>query len=116
MTKGLNMSEVVYKPDSQSTDEFIVMVNPDQYTSWRHGNTTIPLADVVECMLEDTYAAFHVYHTGQGTQGILGQVSKQQLDTVFGTHKQDEAVMAVLQNGHLQHGKMRNRDKSSRNS
>lgn len=48
MTKT-QLSEVVYKPDPHSTDEFIVIVNPDQYTSWRHGNTSIPLADVVEC-------------------------------------------------------------------
>lgn len=43
------LSEVVYKPDSQSTDEFIVIVNPDSYQSWRSGNRTIPLADVVDC-------------------------------------------------------------------
>ncbi|WFD03705.1 peroxisome-assembly ATPase [Malassezia obtusa] len=106
MTKT-QLSEVVYKPDPHSTDEFIVIVNPDQYTSWRHGNTSIPLADVVE--------SFHVYHSGQGTQGLLGQVSKQQLDSVFGSHK-DDAIIAVLQNGHLQHGKMRGKDKSGRNS
>ncbi|KAI3623551.1 hypothetical protein GLX27_004342 [Malassezia furfur] len=102
------LSEVVYKPDSQSTDEFIVIVNPDAYQSWSSGNRTIPLADVVD--------SFHIYHSGQGSQGILGQVSKQQLDTVFGTTKEDEAVVLVLERGHLQHGKMRNHDKSGRNS
>ena len=51
-----------------------------------------------------THAAFHIYHSGQGSQGILGQVSKQQLDNVFGTTKEDEAVVLVLERGHLQHG------------
>lgn len=31
-------------------------------------------------------------------------MSKQQLDTVFGTHKEDEAVVKILQYGHLQAG------------
>lgn len=48
--------------------------------------------------------AFHIYHSGQGNQGILGQVSKQQLDAVFGTTKEDDAIIKILENGHLQAG------------
>ncbi|WFD39917.1 peroxisome-assembly ATPase [Malassezia japonica] len=100
------VSQVIYKPDPMSTDEFLVIVNPETFTSWRNGDTTIPLADVVD--------SFHIYHSGQGNQGILGQVSKQQLDTVFGTHKEDEAVVKILQYGHLQAGTLKGNDNSGR--
>jgi hypothetical protein len=40
--------KVVYKPDSQSTDEFMVIVNAEEYKKWIKGDKTIPLADVVD--------------------------------------------------------------------
>ena len=42
------LTRVVYKADPMSTDEYIVIVNPEAYVSWRNGDKTIPLADVVE--------------------------------------------------------------------
>ncbi|KAN0064158.1 hypothetical protein ACQY0O_003325 [Thecaphora frezii] len=86
--------KVVYKPDSQSTDEYIVIVNGDVYQKWIKGDKTIPLVEVVD--------AFQVFHSGQGAQGLLGRVSKQQLDAVFGTTKEDDAVVTVLERGQLQ--------------
>ncbi|KAL1739994.1 ribosome maturation protein [Schizophyllum fasciatum] len=89
MTK--NVTKVVYKPDSQSTDEYIVIVNADEYKRWKDGDKTIPLVEVVD--------AFEVYFSNQGNQGILGRASKQQLDSVFGTTKDDEVVTKVLEAG-----------------
>ncbi|EPQ27637.1 uncharacterized protein PFL1_04775 [Pseudozyma flocculosa PF-1] len=86
--------KVVYKPDSQSTDEFMMIVNQDEYQKWIKGDKTIPLTEVVD--------SFQVFHTGQGAQGIMGQPSKQQLDTVFGTHKDDEVAKILLERGQLQ--------------
>jgi len=94
MTKSV--TKVVYKPDSQSTDEFIAIVNPVEYRKWKNGDTTVPLSEVVD--------SFEIFHSGQGSQGILGKVSKQQLDTVFGTHDDLDAMKILLENGKDQAG------------
>ncbi|KII95036.1 hypothetical protein PLICRDRAFT_86454 [Plicaturopsis crispa FD-325 SS-3] len=91
-----SLTKVVYKPDSQSTDEFIAIVNPEEYKKWKDGGDTIPLADVVD--------SFQVFHSGQGTQGILGKPSKQQLDTVFGTSKDIDVIEILLKKGSPQAG------------
>merc|ERR1712157_226654 len=86
--------KVVFKPDSQSTDEFMVIVNGDEYKKWIKGDKTIPLADVVD--------SFDVFHTGTGAQGIMGRPSKQLLDTVFESHKDVDVVTHILERGQLQ--------------
>lgn len=43
--------------------------------------------------------AFDIFYTEQGNQGHLGKASKQQLDTVFGTSKDDEAVKKLIELG-----------------
>ncbi len=43
--------------------------------------------------------AFDVFHSTQGAQGILGKASNQQLDNVFGTHKDVDVVQQLLQKG-----------------
>lgn len=43
-----------------------------------------------------------IFHTGQGTQGIMRPPSDQQLDAVFGTKKVDEAILIILEKGDLQ--------------
>lgn len=48
--------------------------------------------------------AFNVFHSGQGSQGILGKASNQQLDNDFGTHKDVDVITAVLQKGKEQSG------------
>lgn len=102
------ITRVIYKPDPMSTDEYIVIVNPEAYVSWRNGDKTIPLADVVE--------TFQIMTSGQGQQGIMGQVSKQQLHAVFGTTKEDEAIVKLLEQGMFRSGTLKPNDKSSRNS
>jgi hypothetical protein len=63
--------KVVYKPSVESSELFQVIVNGEEYKKWKGGDTTIPLADVVD--------AFQVFSTGAGTQGIMGKPSKQQV-------------------------------------
>ncbi|KAK0491410.1 DUF1960-domain-containing protein [Armillaria novae-zelandiae] len=94
MTKSI--SKVIYKPDSQSTDEYCLLVNTEEYKKWKAGGeySSIPLADVL-----DSYQAFH---SGQGPQGILGKPSNQQLDTVFGTSKDVDVALIILEKGRHQ--------------
>ncbi|WFD20794.1 peroxisome-assembly ATPase [Malassezia caprae] len=106
MTKA-NISKVIFKNDPMSTDEYIVIVNPETYVSWRNGDKTIPLADVVD--------SFQIFSSGQGSQGIMGQLSKQELHTVFGTSNADDAIVKVLEEGTLQAGTLRGNDNSGRN-
>ncbi|KAJ7274581.1 ribosome maturation protein [Mycena haematopus] len=87
-------SKVIYKPDSQSTEEFTCIVNSEEFNKWKEGDTTIPLAEVVD--------SFQVFVSSQGAQGVLGKPSNQQLDTVFQTHKDVDVVTIILQQGREQ--------------
>ncbi|PSR93788.1 hypothetical protein PHLCEN_2v4683 [Hermanssonia centrifuga] len=78
MTKAL--TKVIYKPSTQSSEEFTVIVNLEEYKKWKEG-------------------AFDVFHSTQGAQGILGKASNQQLDNIFGTHKDVDVVQQLLQKG-----------------
>ncbi|OAX44047.1 DUF1960-domain-containing protein [Rhizopogon vinicolor AM-OR11-026] len=90
------LTKVVYKPDTQSTEEYTVIVNPVEYKKWKDGDRSTPIAEVVD--------SFKVFHSGQGAQGILGTPSKQQLDTVFGTTKDINVVTVILEKGKEQSG------------
>jgi len=59
-------------------------------------DTTIPLVEVVD--------SFTIFYSFQGSQGLLHKPSQQQLDNVFGTHKDVEVVEFILKNGKEQHG------------
>jgi len=85
------MLKVVYKPDTMSTEEYILIVDPEEYNAYKAGDTSIPLTRVVD--------SFAIFYTEQGNQGHLGKASKQQLDTVFGTTKEDEAVKKLIELG-----------------
>jgi hypothetical protein len=50
----------------------------------------------------DLSPAFKVFSSSQGAQGILGLASKQQLDTVFGTHNDIDVVTKILKEGREQ--------------
>ncbi|KAI0960400.1 hypothetical protein AcW1_004923 [Taiwanofungus camphoratus] len=147
-----SLSKVVYKPDTQSTDEYIVIVNPQEYQRWkaggasfsspyrcatdvtsrpRHVNPTFPLrvrgsalippaarsrsqtsstvrTPITACrsrvLRHTVHTAFQVFFSNQGAQGLLGQASRQQLDSVFGTHKDTDAVEQLLNKGEMQAG------------
>jgi len=85
------ITRVIYKPDSQSSDEYMCVVNPEEYKKWKAGDTTIPLVDVVD--------SFSVFFSNQGNQGVLGQASKQQLENTFGTSKDVDVITYMLKNG-----------------
>ncbi|CAD6954287.1 unnamed protein product [Tilletia controversa] len=89
-----NVSKVVYQPDTQSTDSYIVIVNADEFKKWHDGDKTIPLIEVVD--------AFDVFHSNQGAQGHLNRASKQQLDSVFGSSNETDCVTQILEKGSLQ--------------
>ncbi|SCV68701.1 BQ2448_822 [Microbotryum intermedium] len=79
-----------------STDEYIVFVADESgplesAKKWAAGDKTIPLVDIVD--------SFDVFHTGQGSQGLMQRPSKQELDSVFGTHNDTEIVEIVLEKG-----------------
>ncbi|KAJ6538523.1 ribosome maturation protein [Mycena vulgaris] len=87
-------SKVIYKPDSQSTEEYTVIVNTEEFKKWKEGGYSIPLADVVD--------SFQVFFSAQGAQGVLGKPSNQQLDTTFETHKDVDVVTIILEKGREQ--------------
>ncbi|KAF8514844.1 hypothetical protein BU17DRAFT_94097 [Hysterangium stoloniferum] len=99
----MTLHKLIYRTESQSTqsvDEFILMVDLEEYKKWQSGGMlitreTIPHAQVVD--------SFDVFHVGPGN-GKLGKASKQQLENVFGTSKNDDVVAFILENGILQNG------------
>ncbi|KAF5358918.1 hypothetical protein D9758_004862 [Tetrapyrgos nigripes] len=114
---GKELTKVIYKPDPNKTEEFTVIVNPEEFKKWKDGgefliadlyamsqyadwfllaDTSIPLVDVVD--------SFSVFHSDQGSQGRLGQASKQQLENLFGTSKDVEVVEQILNKGKSQAG------------
>jgi len=86
-----SITKVIYKPDSQSSDEFICVVNPDELKKWKDGDTTIPLIQVVD--------SFQVFFSNQGNQGLLGKPSKQQLENTFGTSVDVDVIKLILSKG-----------------
>ncbi|KAF9651076.1 DUF1960-domain-containing protein [Thelephora ganbajun] len=97
---GKAITKVIYKPDSQSTDEYLIIVNPEEYKKYKAGGElcreTIPLANVVD--------SFKIFFSNQGGQGILGKPSKQQLETVFGTSVDVDVIKLMIQKGKEQSG------------
>ncbi|KAI0331239.1 DUF1960-domain-containing protein [Cubamyces sp. BRFM 1775] len=126
------LTKVVYKPSPEATEDFIVIVNPAEYKRWKNGETSIPLAEVVDCECPFVHqvvwppppavhapergsqsvltpghdrSAFQVFWSNQGAQGLLGTPSNQQLDNVFGTHKDVDVITQILQKGKEESGK-----------
>lgn len=70
--------------------------SPVHSHSFNHTFTS-DVTRIIPFMSHDT--VFSVFYTEQGNQGILGKASKQQLDTVFGTSKEDEAIKKLIELG-----------------
>lgn len=98
MAKGnqRTLTKVVYKPSTQSTDEFTVIVNAEEYKQYQNDPSSVNLIDVVD--------STDVFFSNQGAQGILGKPSKQQLENVFGTSNSMEVIAQILQKGKSQQG------------
>ncbi|CAG7848810.1 SubName: Full=Uncharacterized protein {ECO:0000313/EMBL:CCA68136.1} [Serendipita indica DSM 11827] len=93
MTKSL--TKLIYKPDSQSTDEYIMFVNADEYRKYSSGDSSVPIVEVVD--------SYDVFFSTQGNQGKLGKASNQQLESVFNTKNEDRIAEFMLKNGVMQH-------------
>jgi len=92
MTKSVSV--LVYKPDSQSTDEMIMIIeDAAAYKKWKDGDHSIPLVEILD--------GFDVYHSGQGSQGNMGKASKQTLETIFDTSNEDAIAQIMLEKGTL---------------
>ncbi|KAI0375883.1 DUF1960-domain-containing protein [Pilatotrama ljubarskyi] len=91
------LTKIVYKPFPESTEDYIVIVNPAEYKRWKAGGISIPLTEVVD--------SFQIFWSNQGSQGLLGTPSNQQLENVFGTHKDVDVITQILQKGKEETGK-----------
>ncbi|KAI0774491.1 ribosome maturation protein [Fomes fomentarius] len=91
------VTKVVYRPSAESNEDYIVIVNPEEYKRWKAGGMSIPLAEVVD--------SFDVFWSNQGAQGLLGRPSNQQLENVFGSSKDVDVVKAILEKGKEESGK-----------
>lgn len=67
-----------------------------QYKKYKEDSSSVPLVEVVD--------SFEIFFSSTGATGTLGKASKQQLDTVFGTSKDIDAVSKLLELGKLQKG------------
>lgn len=100
MTRGdVTHVKVHYKGNDQ---DFVIFVDSvDDYQKWR-GDKSVPLAQVV--------SSFKVFTTlNHGAQGLLEGASKSTLENEFGTSKEDEAVLKILEKGSLQEFEMAER-------
>ncbi|KAG8810306.1 hypothetical protein FRC18_004124 [Serendipita sp. 400] len=92
MTK--QVTKLIYKPDTQSTEEYIMFVNHEEFEKYSGGDKSIPIVEVVD--------SYDVFVSSQGNQGVLGKASNQQLENVFNTTKSDQIVDFMLKNGVMQ--------------
>ncbi|KAF1955390.1 putative RNA binding protein, partial [Byssothecium circinans] len=78
-----------------SDDDYIIFVDSVKaFEEWRK-DSSIPLAQVV--------SGWKVFVTHKhGNQGVLDTASKQQLESEFGTSKDDDVVKAILEKGTVQ--------------
>lgn len=94
---GRELTKIVYKHSPEVNEEFIIIVNPAEYKRWKEGETSIPLAEVVD--------SFEIFWSNQGAQGLLGRPSKQQLENVFGASKDVDVITQILEKGKEESGK-----------
>ncbi|KAH7343538.1 DUF1960-domain-containing protein [Rhizoctonia solani] len=80
---GKEVTIVIYKPSTQSTEEYMIVVNPEE--------VSIPLALIVD--------SFTVFHSSTGHTGQWGKASTQQLESVFNSKHEDEAAKQILDKG-----------------
>ncbi|KAI0307000.1 DUF1960-domain-containing protein [Multifurca ochricompacta] len=80
-----SITKVVFKPDTNASDVFLVIVNPVEYKKWKDGVNVL-----------DSY---EILSSNQGPQGLLRRPSKQELDNVFGTHTDVDVIQQILEKG-----------------
>ncbi|KAH9045233.1 hypothetical protein EDB85DRAFT_2137322 [Lactarius pseudohatsudake] len=112
---GKSATKVVYKPDPNASDVFLVLVNPVEYKKWKGGDRYIPLDPGSFHVEVDkntpsgpslwfrwSIVSFEIFSSNQGPQGLLCRPSKQQLDTVFNTHVDDDVIQQILEKGKVE--------------
>ncbi|KAL5636699.1 hypothetical protein ACGC1H_000608 [Rhizoctonia solani] len=82
---------VIYKPSTQSTEEYMIVVNPEEYKKYKDGGESVALALVVD--------SFDVFHSSTGHTGHWGKASNQQLEEAFESTKLEDAVKQILDKG-----------------
>jgi ribosome maturation protein Sdo1 len=83
-----------------STDDFIVFVDSEEALQKWKGDRSIPLAQVVN--------SFKIMVTHKhGAQGQLDEASNASLENEFGTKKEDEVIIKILEQGQLQTSEVR---------
>ncbi|KAI9817227.1 MAG: hypothetical protein M1827_001340 [Pycnora praestabilis] len=76
-------------------DDFIIFVDDAQAVRDWKNDKTIPLAQVV--------SGWKVFVTHKhGAQGVLDSASNSTLENEFGTHKEDDVVIQILEKGDVQ--------------
>lgn len=101
MTRGdVNHLKVHYK-GSDDEDYVVFLDSAEDYQKWR-SDKSVPLAQVV--------SSFKVFTTHKhGPQGLLEGASNAMLENEFGTSKDDEAVLQILEKGSMQEFEMAER-------
>ncbi|KAF8709529.1 MutL C terminal dimerization domain, partial [Rhizoctonia solani] len=90
---------VTYKPDTQSTEEYMIVVNPDEYKKYKDGDQLITDKFISSVALALVVDSFTIFHSSTGHTGQWGEASKQQLEGTFGTSKEDDVVGQILNKG-----------------
>jgi len=91
------VTKVHYKGN---TDDFIVYVESEEDLKAWKGDRSIPLAQVVD--------SFQIMVTHKhGAQGHMDTASKASLENEFGTHKEDDCIVQILEKGDMQHVSVR---------
>ncbi|KXL42874.1 hypothetical protein M433DRAFT_8741 [Acidomyces richmondensis BFW] len=94
MPRGNDTQAKCHYKGPQTGDDFIVFVeSPKAVQDWKK-DSSIPLVQVAN--------SFDVFVTHrQGAQGILDRASKAQLESEFGTSREDDVVKAILEKGNV---------------
>ncbi|KAI5299984.1 hypothetical protein KEM55_000678 [Ascosphaera atra] len=93
MGRGNVVNEKVFYQGK--TDDFVVFVEDAEIVRRWKADKSIPLVDVVRSM--------QVFTTHkQGAQGMHDTASKASLSGEFGTDKAEDAIVKILEEGHIQ--------------
>lgn len=93
---------------SGESDDFIVFVESiADYKKWK-GDSSVPLAQVV-----DSFTVFCTHR--HGAQGTLDRASKTELENEFGTKNEDDIIKKILLEGKVEEVKNNPRRYAERN-
>ncbi|KAL1930322.1 hypothetical protein VTP01DRAFT_10484 [Rhizomucor pusillus] len=88
-SSGERATKIVYR--GANDQEFFVIANPGMASKWRK-DKTIPLIDVVQ--------SFDVFTSNTGKEtGEAVRPSRGTLESAFHTHKEEDAVRQIVENG-----------------